>query len=37
MLYTGEIDNGQMHGKGTLIYPNKEKYEVWVRGWRGPS
>lgn len=28
MIYTGEIENGQMHGKGALIYPNKEKYEV---------
>ena len=33
MQYTGEIENGQMHGKGSLVYPNKEKYEGdWVGG-----
>eukprot|EP01079_Euglenida_sp_SAG-EU17-18_P011274 gene11274-2050_t len=35
MIYSGEIENGQMHGRGTLIYPNKEKYEGdWVYGKR---
>jgi hypothetical protein len=27
MLYTGAMDKGQMHGKGSLIYANNEKYE----------
>jgi hypothetical protein len=26
--YTGQIADGQMHGKGTLVYPNGERYEV---------
>jgi hypothetical protein len=28
--YTGQIADGQMHGKGTLVYPNGERYEVCV-------
>ena len=28
MLYTGAMEKGQMHGKGALVYPNSEKYEV---------
>lgn len=28
MQYTGQIQDGQMHGQGTLIYPNSERYEV---------
>ena len=32
MLYTGAMEKGQMHGKGALVYPNSEKYEV--RGLR---
>ena len=28
-VYSGQIEKGQMHGKGTLVYPNGEKYEVW--------
>ena len=27
-VYSGQIEKGQMHGKGTLVYPNGEKYEV---------
>jgi len=27
MLYTGAMDKGQMHGKGSLVYANNEKYE----------
>ena len=27
MLYTGAMDKGQMHGKGSLVYQNNEKYE----------
>jgi len=35
MIYTGEIENGKMHGKGTLVYPNGEKYDGdWVHGKR---
>ena len=30
MLYTGAMEKGQMHGKGALVYPNSEKYEVRV-------
>ena len=34
-MYTGEIENGQMHGRGTLVYPNREKYGgEWVFGKR---
>ena len=34
-MYSGEISNGQMHGQGTLVYPNREKYEGdWVYGKR---
>lgn len=28
MMYTGAMEKGQMHGKGGLVYPNGEKYEV---------
>lgn len=28
MMYSGQIENGQMHGMGTCIYPNGEKYEA---------
>ena len=28
MIYTGEIENGQLHGKGKITYANGEKYEV---------
>ena len=31
MLYTGAMEKGQMHGKGALVYPNGEKYEVRCR------
>jgi len=27
MLYTGAMEKGQMHGKGSLTYPNSEKYD----------
>lgn len=27
MLYTGAMEKGQMHGKGSLIYANNDKYE----------
>lgn len=27
MLYTGAMEKGQMHGKGSLVYANNEKYE----------
>ena len=30
MMYTGAMEKGQMHGKGALVYPNSEKYEVRV-------
>ena len=26
--YTGQIQDGQMHGRGKLVYPNQEVYEV---------
>lgn len=36
MQYTGQIQDGQMHGFGTLVYPNKERYEVRTgRAWSG--
>jgi len=35
MQYTGQILDGQMHGKGNLIYPNGERYEGnWLHGKR---
>ena len=35
MQYTGQILDGQMHGRGALIYPNGERYEgAWVYGRR---
>lgn len=35
MQYTGQIQDGQMHGKGSLIYPNNERYDgTWVYGKR---
>lgn len=30
MQYTGQIQDGQMHGRGTLVYPNSERYDVRV-------
>jgi len=34
-VYSGQIEKGQMHGKGTLVYPNGEKYEgEWQWGKR---
>ena len=34
-VYSGQIEKGQMHGKGTLVYPNGEKYEGdWQWGKR---
>jgi hypothetical protein len=33
MQYTGQIQDGQMHGKGTLVYPNSERYEVSMVSW----
>ena len=32
MIYTGEIENGQLHGKGKITYANGEKYEVKTLG-----
>ena len=38
MMYTGAMEKGQMHGKGTLVYPNSERYEGDFRhGKRGIS
>ena len=37
MLYTGAMEKGQMHGKGALVYPNSEKYEVRGGGVCGRS
>ena len=35
MNYTGQIQDGQMHGQGTLVYPNGERYEgQWNFGKR---
>ena len=35
MQYTGQIQDGQMHGKGSLVYPNNERYDgTWVYGKR---
>ena len=35
MQYTGQIMDGQMHGRGALIYPNGERYDgSWVHGKR---
>ena len=28
--YTGQIQDGQMHGRGKLVYPNAEVYEVML-------
>lgn len=25
-VYSGQIEKGQMHGKGTLVYPNGKTY-----------
>lgn len=38
MLYTGAMEKGQMHGKGSLTYPNSEKYDGdFVHGKREGS
>ena len=35
MQYSGFMSDGQMHGKGKLVYENGEVYEGdWVRGKR---
>lgn len=35
MNYTGQIQDGQMHGQGTLEYPNGERYDgQWHFGKR---
>jgi hypothetical protein len=35
MQYSGFMSDGQMHGKGKLIYESGESYEGdWVRGKR---
>ena len=33
MIYTGQMEKGLMNGKGTLVYPNSEKYEVRTGSW----
>lgn len=33
MEYSGQILDGQMHGKGKLVYRNGESYEGdWIKG-----
>lgn len=34
MQYQGQIQDGQMHGKGKLTYESSEYYDGdWVKGW----
>jgi hypothetical protein len=35
-VYSGQIEKGQMHGKGTLVYPNgtaRQHYAVLLCPW----
>ena len=35
MQYSGQIKEGRMHGRGSIVYPNNERYEGdWVMGKR---
>jgi hypothetical protein len=36
-MYSGQIENGQMHGRGKLQYANNDVFEVTHAKTRAPS